>query len=88
MDLVDHLRSGCKPRSAWKVGTEHEKLGFDEATKRRLSVSQIQAILHALVQRFGWSPIMEKDEIIGCTLDGQVGENGNERERDEREGEM
>jgi len=26
-DLVAYLASGCKPRDAWRIGTEHEKLG-------------------------------------------------------------
>ena len=26
--LVEALRSGCKPRSSFRIGTEHEKLGF------------------------------------------------------------
>ncbi len=26
--LVQYLSDGCKPRSDWKVGTEHEKFGF------------------------------------------------------------
>ena len=26
-DLIAYLESGCKPRSAWRIGTEHEKFG-------------------------------------------------------------
>lgn len=28
-DLIEHLRSGCKPQDKWRIGTEHEKLGFN-----------------------------------------------------------
>ena len=26
--LIDYLEAGCKPKSQWKIGTEHEKFGF------------------------------------------------------------
>ena len=26
--LAAYLESGCKPRDAWRIGTEHEKFGF------------------------------------------------------------
>jgi len=70
-DLVDYLASGCKPRDRWRIGTEHEKLGFDLETKRRLSYEQIEAVLKGLVSRFGWLPIEEEGKIVGCSLDGQ-----------------
>jgi gamma-glutamylcysteine synthetase len=27
-DLVGWFEQGCKPRSAYRIGTEHEKIGF------------------------------------------------------------
>jgi glutamate--cysteine ligase len=33
--LVETLTSGAKPKSAWRVGTEHEKFGFYLAITRR-----------------------------------------------------
>ncbi len=30
--LAAYLASGCKPRDAWRIGTEHEKFGYDKAT--------------------------------------------------------
>ena len=26
--LIDELAAGSKPKSAWKIGTEHEKFGY------------------------------------------------------------
>ena len=26
--LIEYLESGCKPRSEWGIGTEHEKIGY------------------------------------------------------------
>ena len=29
--LIEYLASGCKPKSDWRIGTEHEKFGFKKA---------------------------------------------------------
>ena len=39
--MVAARRSGCKPRDRWRIGTEHEKLGFNRRTLRRLSYDEI-----------------------------------------------
>ena len=26
--LIEALSEGCKPKDAWRIGTEHEKFGF------------------------------------------------------------
>lgn len=70
-DLVKHLVSGCKPKEKWRIGTEHEKFGVDLATLAPISYDQIAELLSSLSERFGWSPIMEKGNIIGLHLDGQ-----------------
>ncbi|KAI8010473.1 hypothetical protein LOK49_LG06G03473 [Camellia lanceoleosa] len=31
-DLVAYLASGCKPKEKWRIGTEHEKFGFESET--------------------------------------------------------
>ncbi|CAD7699360.1 unnamed protein product [Ostreobium quekettii] len=70
-DLLGYMQSGCKPRSRWRIGTEHEKLGFNTADNRRINYEQISNVLRSLERRFGWQPIMEGDNIIGVKLDGQ-----------------
>ena len=30
-ELIAHLEAGCKPKSEWRIGTEHEKFGFHTA---------------------------------------------------------
>ncbi|KAG2435053.1 hypothetical protein HYH02_012050 [Chlamydomonas schloesseri] len=70
-ELVDYLKSGCKPRSAWRIGTEHEKLGFNLKDNTRLSYDQIAQLLRKLEARFGWEPIMEDGRIIGVQMEGQ-----------------
>ena len=54
-----------------RIGTEHEKLGFNLKDNSRIDYSQIKEVLNKLVSRFGWEPMMEDGMIIGCKLDGQ-----------------
>ena len=54
-----------------RIGTEHEKFGFDAETKRRMDYDVVNHILTGLVDRHGWKPIMEKENIIGCTASKQ-----------------
>jgi len=56
---------------ACRIGTEHEKLGFNVRDNTRIDYRQIQEVLNKLVSRFGWEPMMEDGIIIGCKLDGQ-----------------
>lgn len=69
--LVGFFESGCKPKSKWRIGTEHEKFAFKMDDLTRAGYPEIQHVLDRLVSRFGWSPIMEGDKIIGCKRDGQ-----------------
>lgn len=70
-DLVAYLASGCRPRDQWRIGTEHEKLGYNVADGRRLTYEQIAALLTRIGERFNWKPIVENGNIIGLTQDGQ-----------------
>ena len=66
-DLVDWIAAGSKPASAWRIGTEHEKIVFRTDDHRPVPYEGprgIRAILEALIARYGWEPIMEGDNII------------------------
>jgi glutamate--cysteine ligase len=70
--LVEYFEQGCKPRSEWRVGTEHEKFVFDLETLRTVSYEQpngIGALLRGL-QRFGWQPVEEHGNVIALTMEG------------------
>ena len=70
--LVEYFEQGSKPRSEWRVGTEHEKFVFDLETLRTVSYEQpngIGALLRGL-QRFGWQPVEEHGNVIALTMDG------------------
>lgn len=67
--LAGFLESGAKPKTDWRIGTEHEKFGFD--TKTLLSPGYagpngIHALLDGL-KRFGWEGVHEGETLIGLT---------------------
>ncbi|HKW44767.1 MAG TPA: hypothetical protein VJN22_03860, partial [Candidatus Eremiobacteraceae bacterium] len=45
---VDFLRTGFKPREAWSSGLELELIGFDRASGRRITPSQVRGMLERL----------------------------------------
>jgi len=64
--LAAYLERGSKPRAAWRIGTEHEKFGFDLKTLKRPPYegdNGIRAMLEGL-QRFGWQPVMEMGKLV------------------------
>ncbi len=70
--LAEYLADGCKPKADWRIGTEHEKFGYCKDTLKPLPYDgprSIKAVLEALRDRFGWSPVLEGDNIIGLEKD-------------------
>ena len=71
--LAAYIEDGEKPKDAWRIGTEHEKFGYDKAHKLPLPYDgdiSIKAMLTGLQERFGWEPVYEQDNIIGLTQNG------------------
>ncbi|MCY3878702.1 MAG: glutamate--cysteine ligase [Rhodobacteraceae bacterium] len=71
--LVEYCAAGSKPASDWRIGTEHEKFGFIEATGQPLPYSgdcSIRVLLQGLRDEFGWGEICEAGNIIGLQKDG------------------
>jgi len=69
--LVESLASGCKPKSAWRIGTEHEKFVFRLTDLRSVPYGGddgIGALLEGL-QRFGWAPVIEDGKAIALIRD-------------------
>ncbi|KAF7149723.1 hypothetical protein RHSIM_Rhsim02G0230000 [Rhododendron simsii] len=64
-DLVAYLASGCKTKEKWRIGTEHEKFGFEIKTLRPMKYEQIADLLNGIAERFDWEKILEGDNIIG-----------------------
>lgn len=71
--MAEYLAKGCKPKSDWRIGTEHEKFGYCADTHKPLPYEgprSIKAILEGLRDGFGWSPVEESGNIIGLTKEG------------------
>lgn len=71
--LAAMMESGNKPKSEWRLGTEHEKFGYLTDSLAPLPYEgprSIRAIFEALRDRFNWTPIEEGGHIIGLTRDG------------------
>jgi glutamate--cysteine ligase len=72
-DLAAWLEAGCKPKEDWRIGTEHEKFGYDLETYEPLpydGACSIRAMLEGLGERFGWAPVEEKGKLIGLSKAG------------------
>ncbi len=72
-DLTAFLVAGEKPKSDWRIGTEHEKFIYCRDTLKPVPYEGekgIRAVLEALAQRTGWSIIAEQGLPIGLKGDG------------------
>src|SRR5690606_20749733 len=70
--LVQTIAQGEKPKSQWRIGTEHEKFGFrlDDLRPPTFEGERgIEALLTGLT-RFGWEPVQENGNTIALLRDG------------------
>lgn len=71
--LAEYLANGCKPKSDWRIGTEHEKFGFCKDSLKPLPYEgerSILAVLEGLRDQHGWASVLEGDKLIGLEKDG------------------
>jgi glutamate--cysteine ligase len=67
-ELVAWFEQGCKPRSQFRIGTEHEKFAFTVESRRPVPYEGrrgIRTLLEGMQLLLGWEPIMEGPNIIG-----------------------
>ncbi|MGD0073073.1 MAG: glutamate--cysteine ligase [Candidatus Binataceae bacterium] len=67
-DLIRYFESGAKPRSAWRIGTEYEKIAVSARDGRALpysGVGGVEHLLRLLVERFSYEPEEEEGRILG-----------------------
>ncbi|MCX5495492.1 glutamate--cysteine ligase [Kaistia dalseonensis] len=67
-DLVALIASGSKPEADWRIGTEHEKFGFNIADLSPVPYEGphgIERILRLMEGLLGWQPIEDRGLIIG-----------------------
>ncbi len=75
-DLIEVMAQGGKPRSEWRIGTEHEKHVY-----RKNPVSPvpydghdgIHALLDGIDKRTGWHPFFDRGNPIGLRNMGAIG---------------
>jgi glutamate--cysteine ligase len=78
--LAEYLAAGCKPREAWRIGTEHEKFGVrrSDLSLPPYEPDGIRAVLHGIAgpgwAGEGWSAIRDGGNPIG--LKGEDGHAG------------
>ncbi|PYE84749.1 glutamate--cysteine ligase [Pseudoroseicyclus aestuarii] len=71
--LAEYLAAGCKPAEDWRIGTEHEKFGYDKTTLLPLPYegrTSIRSMLEGLRDRHGWAPVSEQGNLIGLEREG------------------
>jgi len=69
-ELVDWIAQGVKPKSQFRIGTEHEKFAFTLDGHRPVSYEGrrgIRALLEGMELLLGWQPIMEGGNVIGLS---------------------
>jgi glutamate--cysteine ligase len=67
-ELVAWLAQGIRPKSQFRIGTEHEKFGFTLEGHCPVPYDGprgIRALLEGMEHLLGWEPIMEGPNIIG-----------------------
>jgi glutamate--cysteine ligase len=72
--MVAHLEGGSKPdASTWRIGTEHEKFGFqvrDHSPVPYEGPFGIRTLLNGLAEKYGYERIFEGDNVIALKKDG------------------
>ena len=72
-DLIAFARAGEKPRAAFRVGTEHEKVGIRLADLRPVPYAGedgISGLLEDVARSDGWTPVREGEVLIALEKDG------------------
>jgi glutamate--cysteine ligase len=65
--LISYFAAGEKPKSQWRIGTEHEKFAFLTDTLQPVPYDgprSIRKLLEGLRDRFGWEGVYEGENII------------------------
>ncbi|OYU18907.1 MAG: glutamate--cysteine ligase [Rhodobacteraceae bacterium PARR1] len=71
--LVELVESGNKPKSEWRIGTEHEKFGWLTDSRKPLPYAgdrSIKALFDGLTALHGWEPMSEGGNVIGLKRGG------------------
>ena len=75
-DLLEVMAVGGKPKSEWRVGTEHEKHVYRKAPLAPVPYAGddgVHALLRGIEARTGWHPFFDRGNPIGLRNLGAVG---------------
>lgn len=75
-DLLEVMAVGGKPKSEWRVGTEHEKHVYRKAPLAPVPYAGedgVHALLDGIEARTGWHPFFDRGNPIGLRNLGAVG---------------
>ncbi len=75
-DLIEAMARGEKPRSEWRIGTEHEKHVYRKDPLRPVPYEGddgIHALLDGIEQRRHWHPFYDRSNPIGLRNDEVAG---------------
>ena len=73
IDLIKWFEDGCKNKTEFKIGTEHEKFVYKLSNLKPVSYEEnsgIKKILKSLT-RFGWEEVIENNYLIALKKDKQ-----------------
>ena len=68
--LISFFKNGCKEKKNWKVGTEHEKFGFNRSNLKPITYEDILKIFNGLSQRYLWKKKIENNYLVALEKDG------------------
>jgi glutamate--cysteine ligase len=71
--LAELVESGSKPKSEWRIGTEHEKFGWLTDSHKPLPYAgdrSVKALFDGLTAQHGWEPMSEGGNVIGLKRGG------------------
>ncbi len=74
--LIEVMAVGNKPKSEWRIGTEHEKHVYRKAPIRPVPYEGkdgIHALLDGIEKRTGWHPFFDRGNPIGLRNMGAIG---------------
>src|SRR5687768_9675854 len=75
-DLLEAMARGGKPKSEWRIGTEHEKHVFHKNPIRPVSYEEphgIRALLEGIAAETWWHPFYDRHNPIGMRNDEVAG---------------
>ena len=68
--FIEYFSKGIKNLNQLKIGVEHERFLFEGQNKKRISYETLKRLFENL-KKSGWSPIFEKENMIGMQRNKQ-----------------